>query len=553
MTIKKKLIVGLMTAAMVCANVVPMAGAAEDGRANLPSDFTSGKIVSVSADNQIVSVIKDDGSLWLSGVSALDATFSPFTKLTDEVKDVSLSYEGIAVLKTNGDLYVAEWKDASSFSNFKKALSDVRKAKIQGPSLGVAIKNDNTLWGWGFDLSSVTFPINPSTLPSSYISSDNWWGIPEVIKPAKMMDNVQDVTHLRFGSMFLKTDGSVYVSGQGTHGILGDYDSQKIVCPAVKIMDGAKAIFGDFNLCMVVKNDNSLWVWGILPWSEEVVTTPTKIADNVKSADESTGAIMYVTTDGQVWTLGKNQWNTGGLGQATQSVTTSTKTNLSGVDSISCTAHSRIGTAVKNDGSLWVWGRTDLEGDSSTRSFDNLYNVPGENYTLYDFLQIAGPNQTTNSTSTEKPTTKPTAAATATASPSSAKVQINGKQVTFDAYSINDNNYFKLRDIAKVLSGTKKQFEVTWNGATKSIELKPNTAYTAVGGELATGKAVKQTAKLSADTVYMNGNVASLTAYTINGNNYFKLRDLGKLLDFGVDWDGTAKCISIDSSTSYTE
>ncbi len=69
-------------------------------------------------------------------------------------------------------------------------------------------------------------------------------------------------------------------------------------------------------------------------------------------------------------------------------------------------------------------------------------------------------------------------------------MQINGKQVAFNAYSINDNNYFKLRDIAKVLSGTKKQFEVTWNGATKSIELKPNTAYTAVGGELATGKAV---------------------------------------------------------------
>ena len=262
---------------------------------------------------------------------------------------------------------------------------------------------------------------------------------------------------------------------------------------------------------------------------------------------------MYVTTDGQMWAVGKNEWNSSGLGKEIENVATPTKTDLTGVRSLSCTPYSRIGTAVKNDGSLWTWGRTDLEGDSSTRTFDNLYNVPGENYTLYDFLQIAGPNQTTNGTSTEKPTTKPTAAATATASPSSAKVQINGKQVTFDAYSINDNNYFKLRDIAKALSGTEKQFEVTWNGATKSIELKPNTAYTAVGGELATGKAVKQTAKLSSDTVYMNGNVASLTAYTINGNNYFKLRDLGKLLNFGVDWDGTAKCISIDSSTSYTE
>lgn len=549
---KRKLIAAVMAAAMMCANAIPMAGAAEDGRANLPSDFTSGKVVSVSADNQIVSVIKDDGSLWLSGVSASDVTFSPFTKLTGDVKDVSLFYEGIAVLKNNGDLYVAEWKDASSFSNFKKVLSDVRKANMRSASLGVAIKNDNTLWGWGIDLSGITFPVNPASLPSAYTSTDNWWEIPEVIKPAKMMDNVQDVIQVDFASVFLKTDGSVYVSGKGSYGFLGDSDSQHFVRPAVKMMDDVKSIFGDASLCMAIKSDNSLWIWGTLPWSNEVVASPIKIADNVQFADEGTKSLVYVTTDGQMWAVGKNEWNSSGLGKEIENVATPTKTDLTGVRSLSCTPYSRIGTAVKNDGSLWTWGRTDLEGDSSTRTFDNLYNVPGENYTLYDFLQIAGPNQTTNGTSTKKPTTKPTAAATATASPSSAKVQINGKQVTFDAYSINDNNYFKLRDIAKALSGTEKQFEVTWNGATKSIELKPNTAYTAVGGELATGKAVKQTAKLSSDTVHMNGNVASLTAYTINDNNYFKLRDLGKLLNFGVDWDGTAKCISIDSSTSYT-
>lgn len=73
---KRKLIAAVMAAAMMCANAIPMAGAAEDGRANLPSDFTSGKVVSVSADNQIVSVIKDDGSLWLSGVS-LRMSLSP--------------------------------------------------------------------------------------------------------------------------------------------------------------------------------------------------------------------------------------------------------------------------------------------------------------------------------------------------------------------------------------------------------------------------------------------------------------------------------------------
>jgi len=32
-----------------------------------------------------------------------------------------------------------------------------------------------------------------------------------------------------------------------------------------------------------------------------------------------------------------------------------------------------------------------------------------------------------------------------------------------------------------------------------------------------------------------------LTAYTINGFNYFKLRDLGKEFDFGVIWTALPK------------
>lgn len=31
----------------------------------------------------------------------------------------------------------------------------------------------------------------------------------------------------------------------------------------------------------------------------------------------------------------------------------------------------------------------------------------------------------------------------------------------------------------------------------------------------------------------------------ICGNNYFKLRDLGKAFDFGVGWDNTSKTITI--------
>ena len=40
-------------------------------------------------------------------------------------------------------------------------------------------------------------------------------------------------------------------------------------------------------------------------------------------------------------------------------------------------------------------------------------------------------------------------AETITANPTTSKVIINGEEKSFEAYNINDNNYFKLRDICE--------------------------------------------------------------------------------------------------------
>jgi hypothetical protein len=46
--------------------------------------------------------------------------------------------------------------------------------------------------------------------------------------------------------------------------------------------------------------------------------------------------------------------------------------------------------------------------------------------------------------------------------------------------------------------------------------------------------------------------VTGLTAYTIGGNNYIKLRDIAKLFDFDVDWRDGKAWIEPDVSP-YTE
>ena len=62
------------------------------------------------------------------------------------------------------------------------------------------------------------------------------------------------------------------------------------------------------------------------------------------------------------------------------------------------------------------------------------------------------------------------------------------------AYNIDDNNYFKLRDIAQILNGTIKTFDVKYDGATNSIDMLSFYDYTSVGGELTPGDDVTRTA-----------------------------------------------------------
>ncbi|MDR3309719.1 MAG: leucine-rich repeat protein [Oscillospiraceae bacterium] len=139
-----------------------------------------------------------------------------------------------------------------------------------------------------------------------------------------------------------------------------------------------------------------------------------------------------------------------------------------------------------------------------------------------------------------------------TAKPTASTVLVNGSNKAFDAYHIDGNNFFKLRDLAYVLSGTAKQFEVGYDEKTKAITLTSDKAYTPEGDEM-TGKGdgVK-TPKPTQSKIYLDGKEISLTVYIIGGNNYFKLRDVGEAFDFGVDYDAVKKTIVIDTGKGYT-
>lgn len=127
------------------------------------------------------------------------------------------------------------------------------------------------------------------------------------------------------------------------------------------------------------------------------------------------------------------------------------------------------------------------------------------------------------------------------------KVFIDGIEKNFEVYNIDGNNFFKLRDIAYVLNGTASQFSVGYNAEKALIEVQKDKSYVPVGGELnissdKSSTAIKSLQKLNIDSVSKE-----LNAYNIGGNNFFKLRDLGKELNFEVDFNNQTNSVIIES------
>ena len=155
-------------------------------------------------------------------------------------------------------------------------------------------------------------------------------------------------------------------------------------------------------------------------------------------------------------------------------------------------------------------------------------------------------NSTSQPTQPEQPT------GTATANPTNDKLTSDGELQNPTVYKIGDSNYFKIRDLAAILNGTEKQFSVGYDNEKQSVTATTGQGYTKLDGDLAGPPAGQETAEASSDAIYVNGQKVEAEVYKIGGNNYFKLRDLGKALNFYVGWS-QEQGMFIDTSKPYSE
>jgi len=287
---------------------------------------------SVSAGNNYTVAIKTDGSLWAWGLN----------------NNGQLGDGQINNSKTNyGYLYKDTPTRIGAETNWESVSA--------GYNHTVAIKTDGSLWKWG------------SELTPTRVGADNDW------------------VSISAGNLYTqatKTDGSLWAWGSNQLGKLGDGTTvlSRNAPTRIGTETNWKSVSAGSMHTMAIKTDGSLWGWGNMYYKPvdgtgTGVTIPTQIGtDNnwvfVFAGDNHTIAIK---TDGSLWAWGKNDF--GQLGDGT-TIEISTPTRIgtdinwksvSGGDSGAGWFYT---TAIKTDGSLWVWGdnRAEQLGDGTTTS-----------------------------------------------------------------------------------------------------------------------------------------------------------------------------------------
>jgi len=229
------------------------------------------------------------------------------------------------------------------------SISDVKEVSA-GMYHSMALKRDGTVWAWGDNLygqlgdGTFTDRKSPIQVPG--------------------LSNIISIIASQHHSVALKNDGTVWVWGANTYGQLGigiisNYSSSPTQIPG---MTSVKKISGFGNCTFIIKTDGTLWatgenVYGIL--GDGTTTTrvsPVKITaiSNVIDIASNSGHTVALKSDGTVWTWGSNSNGQLGNGTTTNSLVPVQVTSISSIVSIAAGSNHCI--ALKNNGIVYTWG-----------------------------------------------------------------------------------------------------------------------------------------------------------------------------------------------------
>ena len=363
----KQVLAIAMTLALMCGMAVM--GTVQAGAAGFET------VPMIASSYKDTFALKSDGTVWAWGAHYY-APYQGYPGMTaDEIKRALITPVQITGLGnvtaiaagSNADPHILALKDDGTvwawgnntygqlgngtterygFSNTLVQVSGLNnvKAIAAGPYHSLALKNDGTVWAWGW----------------------TWLGdgIGEQLTPVQVQ-GLSNVTAISAGweySLVLKNDGTVWAWGGNYNGQLGDGTSEDRNTPVqVQNLSNVKAIAAGTQLAIALKEDNTVWAWGLNNHGQlgdgTDIDSNTPIQVNGISdvtAIAAKGAFcIALKKDGTVWAWGRNNAGQVGDGTTTDRNTPIQVQNLSDVTIEAGMFH---GAALKSGGSVWVWG-----------------------------------------------------------------------------------------------------------------------------------------------------------------------------------------------------
>lgn len=276
-----------------------------------------------------------------------------------------------------------------AFISLNNGISQCWKDIYCGHDFTLAIRDDNKCWAWGDNHINVfeTGEFFKSKEPK-YLGEFVRW-IPNSQNKIAIIRNegiefyIYDTWHLGIDNdveskdwryisrtstftLGIKENGTLWSWGDNSYGALGNGSTIDSSYPKMigKDKDWSMISSGDFH-SVALKKDGSLWSWGSNGYgqlgykSELFQLTPKKIESKNSlgwiSVDASGSYTFAISKDSSLWAWGYNEKGELGLGNKLSSNNTIRQIG-SEKNWKKISAGSSHFAAVKNDGTLWIWG-----------------------------------------------------------------------------------------------------------------------------------------------------------------------------------------------------
>ena len=232
-----------------------------------PVEIVPSGVINVAAGHYHIVFVKSDGSLWAMGVNGKgqlgDGTTtgraSPVQILPSGVTQVFAGSQTTHFLKSDGSLW-------GMGSNFNGQLGDgtvtQRNSPVQILASGVVavtkyggsqhtlfLKSDGSLWGTGQNFYG-QLGVAPY---------DNRNGSIREIVPSGVISMAAGYAH----SLFLKSDGSLWAMGRNDRGQLGDGTITQRNSPVQILASGVTKVTAGYQHSFFQKSDDSIWGMGL--------------------------------------------------------------------------------------------------------------------------------------------------------------------------------------------------------------------------------------------------------------------------------------------------